>query len=79
MNQYPLHERAAKVQDETQTIGLFMEWLLRRYTLALDTGRGRLVGVNMDINKLIAEFYGIDYKAYMAEKDAMLDEIRANA
>src|SRR3990167_5820833 len=40
---------------------------------------GMLSPVRCHIESLIAEFYGIDYKAYYAEKEAMYQEIRRAA
>ena len=43
-----------------------------------DARGGELVGVGVDINKLLAEFFEIDLDKVEAEKRALLDRVRSD-
>ena len=73
----PEHDKAKKFASEMQAIGEFLDWLtsVRHLHIAsYDVDPDVLFPMPMtdlNINKLIAEFYGIDFKAYQAEKEAV--------
>lgn len=80
------YPQAAKLDDlrtEAETAGQFFERLMAKPELHLvryidDEFDGEPVPVPACLNgpELVAEFLGIDYKAYQLEKDAMLKEIQ---
>jgi hypothetical protein len=83
----PQHDLAAQYRDEMQAIGEFVEWLSydKRLTLCQLTSVGRdlagheveqFVPASYDIQRLLAEFYSIDYGAYLAEKETVLKHLR---
>ena len=85
---YPEHEKLKSVQEKSQAIGEFMEWLryTKKYTIAKwyksqwdaddEEETDRLMPEFPSIEKLLAEYYGIDLNKIEEEKRAMLDEIR---
>lgn len=118
MSDYPEHDKLREVKDESQAIGLFLDFTLPRLgngmavyermmvdcecracakltrgTLhseaELETGRyenGRMVEpvkyeqwlpTRRSIPSLLAEAFGVDEAKLNAEKDAILDELRA--
>lgn len=80
MTSYPEHEKLAKIGDQSQTVGEFLEWLTgtKGWTLAHvpDYYESTLVPVSYTITTLLAEFFDIDQTKVEAEKRAMLDEMR---
>lgn len=79
----PQHDKAKLHADEMQAIGEFLEWLptvdlhLSEWMKYPEYANKVLVQSNTDIQQLLADFYEIDYKAYLAEKDAALAYIRS--
>jgi 1-aminocyclopropane-1-carboxylate deaminase/D-cysteine desulfhydrase-like pyridoxal-dependent ACC family enzyme len=76
---YPEHEKMAKVQEKSQAIGEFIDWLEmnNRYICEYTGGRfGEYSPDRVPINRRLAEFFGIDLNIIEAEKKAMLAEIR---
>jgi hypothetical protein len=86
---YPEHEKLQAVREKSQAIGEFMQWLCDQKELHL----GRWVTTDpggtwettsferehTDIQKLLAEFFEVDLDALYAEKEAMYQELRAQA
>jgi len=95
--EYPEHMKLKAVQEKSQAIGEFLEWLSSekqihmakwldveytdidpfsdketKYTV------NELVIQPLNINEILAEYYGIDLKKIEAEKCAMLDSLRQN-
>lgn len=74
---YPEHEKLILVQDQSQSIGEFLEWLTNEKGLSFcsfDEG-----GVNeayYSNQELLAEYFGIDLYKIEQEKKQMLKEIR---
>lgn len=88
----PWHDKAKEHASEMQDIGEFIEWLTgtKHYWIAKyrDDEEGSTEGddtlypvpmTDLAINKLLAEFYGIDYKEYQAEKEAVYQYVSAKA
>lgn len=103
MADYPEHDKLLAIQDQSQAIGEFVDWLsfkgiwlmhyplrnalcdeceddeeLREYCIEhhwLRT-RNEAFAIDTPIERLLAEFFQIDYEALMDEKDAMLRALR---
>lgn len=89
---YPEHEKLKALEGDNQTCGLFLEWLLDKYTLSkphshskqcydeddLDCGLhdAEIVPISISVQKILAEYFEIDLKKLDAEKEQMLKEIR---
>lgn len=80
MNQEPFtpeHDKAKQFTDEMQKIGEFIEWLpsigihLGEWVKYPEYMNEQFVTANYNIQELLARFFGIDYKAYQAEKEAV--------
>lgn len=81
---YPQAAKLDGLRAEAETAGQFFEWLMAKPELHLvryidDEFDGEPVPVPACLSgpEVVAEFLGIDYKAYQLEKDAMLKEIQA--
>jgi hypothetical protein len=81
MDAYPEHERLKKISDKSQTCGEFIDWLESHgYRLCEpdpESPSGRYWPTHRPIRELLAAFFDIDQKRIDAEKDAMLDALRA--
>jgi hypothetical protein len=82
---YPEHQKLKAIQERSQAIGEFIEWLpqsKKKIHLAVypeddsEVPEYCLLAAHVDINELLAEFYGINLKKIETEKRAMLDEMR---
>jgi len=82
MNEYPEHEKLEKVQEKSQAIGEFLEWLNDEKGLSLAVwGEDEVIGeclypAHPSVQDLLAEFFGIDLQVLEDEKQAMLVELR---
>lgn len=72
MSEYPEHEKLAKIQDESQVIGEFLDWCADAKGVVL-TRNGPAITWN---SGLLAEFFSIDQAKIDAEKEQMLADIR---
>ena len=83
MSQYPEHDKLKAVQEESQTIGEFLDTC--GYTLAKWSKEPHLVDYAElvpvgNIQDILAEYFEIDPNKIEAEKRAMLEGMRtANA
>jgi hypothetical protein len=79
MTEYPEHEKLKKIQDKSQAIGTFLEWLGFEKEIHLCTyGEGdRLYPIPKRKEELLAEFFEIDLAKLEAEKQQMLETIRS--
>lgn len=74
----PQHDKFEPHKDAGQAIGGFLDWLLNEtpYVIAEipedATFQDRYFPVRKPIERWIAEYFGIDYDAYMREKDDLL-------
>lgn len=74
---YPEHVKLDKIKDDSQTIGLFLEWMWGRYTPCdFDEESGRHYPTSKDIIAILGEYYNIDNKVLQEEKHQMLIELR---
>ena len=89
MKRYPEHEKLAKIKDQSQSIGEFLEWLaddqrvLFRKRHECDNhcdedcdSDGCEVPYWTRVEDLLAVYFEIDPKKLSIEKDEMLAEIR---
>ena len=79
LNDYPEHEKLKKVQDESQAIGEFLEWVNyeKRYSFCyVDRKTEQWYPILETKEQLLAEFYDINLDAIEKEKRAMLEEMR---
>jgi hypothetical protein len=74
---YPEHAKLVAVREVSQAQGEFLVWLgeEKNYLLGKWTA-DEMVPVHADIQKLLAEFHGVDLNRLEAEKQAMLEELR---
>jgi len=84
MRKYPEHEKQAKVLDQSQTIGSFLDngGLGDGVVLAKwdeRPGRDNLYPIHMDINKILAAYFEIDLNKIEKEKQQMLKDLRTAA
>ena len=81
--EYPEHDKVAALQPAWQDIGVFLDWLMNEsdYHICvwgLDEWTGdELFLAKRTENELIAEFYGVDLKAYEEESRLILAQQRA--
>lgn len=77
MSEFPEHDKLQAVAEQSQAIGEFLD--LGRWTLCelrkWDDASPSFEPV--DIQKALAEYFGIDLVKIEDEKRAMLDELRA--
>lgn len=70
------------VKDRSQAIGEFIEWIRseKGWEIAsYNDGGERLWPVNTSIERLLAEFFGIDLDKVEKEKRALLNQLRRAA
>lgn len=78
MSDYPEHDKVKAIQDESQAIGAFLD--NSGYTLCeVDADLNRFVPIYRSIERILADYFGIDLDELEREKRAMLDSLRANA
>lgn len=73
MKEYPEHEKLEKIQDKSQVVGEFLDWLLMNGWSIVTTNPAM---VHKTIEEHLAEFFKIDLKKLNEEKEQMLAEIR---
>ena len=77
MTNYSEHGKLKKLGVDTQSYGYFLEWLMRRFTFCnYDDNTTLYWQEHVDVNKILAEYFEIDYNKLMEEKEQMLDELR---
>ncbi len=77
----PEHERLEKVKktdDATQLIGEFLDWLSAEKEIVLGRWdyRDSLVPVREPVQRLLAEYFGVNENALEGEKQALLAHLR---
>lgn len=79
MSDYPEHDKARESRPYSQKIGEFVEWLAeeKQIWLRSDDDSRHPRCHNNDLMMLLHEFFEIDYEAFHAEKDRMLEVQRA--
>ena len=84
---YPEHEKMKEVQEDSQIIGEFLEWLKSEYELcifregidnclACEEEIDGYIPVSLKIEKILADYYDIDLDKIEKEKRQMLEEIK---
>ncbi len=81
MSDYPEHDKLAKIAEQSQTCGEFLEWLVSEKKIQLaqldgQPGYERLWPAGYNATDLLAEFFGIDQSKIETEKRAMLAKMR---
>ena len=82
--QYPEHEKLKAVQNDSQTIGEFLEWLCGPKQVELAVWREgeerdddeQLRPINVNKEKILADYFDIDLVKLESEKRKMLAELR---
>lgn len=84
MAEYPEHEKLLQVQDKSQAIGEFLDWLQNEEKVTL-CKLGKPFGedaityytpIHESIDWLLAKYFGIDLDLLSQEKAKMLERIR---
>lgn len=80
----PELNKISKVKDKSQTIGQFLDWLIQEKGYCVADWKKfdgydneQLVSVNLDINKILEEYFEIDGKKAEEERQGILQEIRS--
>ena len=76
----PQHDKWDAVKDQVQAVADFLEWLNSEkdlYVAQYGSNGQYMLFALWDKQKVIAEFFDIDYDAYQAEKDAVLEHVRS--
>lgn len=77
MNQYPEHEKLAKVKDKSQAAGDFLAWLRDEKKLILCREiDDELMPEFPQFEKLLGEFFEINLNVIEDEKRAMLAQLQ---
>jgi hypothetical protein len=81
MSDYPMHEKLAQVQEKSQAIGEFLEFLniSKKFWLCQvggEEGNHYFFPASYDEQRLIGEFFGIDIDKLEEEKKSMLKTLR---
>ena len=75
MLEYPEHERLKVVQQLSQTVGPFLEWLAQDLGYVIVTRRdGKPVCMSYRTETLLAQFFSIDHEVIAAEKKRMQED-----
>jgi hypothetical protein len=83
---YPLHEQMKALESERRGVQTAIDWITEQgYAICEDRWKDKpthdeeFTPIRLRTDKLVAAILEIDYDAFMAEKDAMLEEIRSPA
>lgn len=82
VTQYPEHEKLHSVKEQSQAIGEFLTWIQEEKGIVLCNylGPGKIQDVyaptDANIEKLLAEYFGINLNVLEQEKRQMLNEFR---
>ncbi len=81
---YPQHAKLRAVKEESQAIGAFLDWLQHerepRVLLCNQEPGDNFPGIDWTatpVEKLLAEYFGVNLVELENEKERMLDAIRA--
>jgi hypothetical protein len=82
-SKYPLHERMKTLMGERNGVQMAIDWIAEQgYEICEDRWKDKpthdeeFTPIRLRTERLVAAILEIDYDAFMAEKDAMLEEIR---
>ncbi|RWR30466.1 hypothetical protein D2T29_12405 [Sinirhodobacter populi] len=78
----PEHEKLKAIKPLSQAIGIFIEWLGQNGMTICSENRSpyrpdEYVPIQRTTEKLLADHFEIDLNRLAAEKEAMLEEVRA--
>ena len=76
---YSEHEKLKEIQDQSQIIGEFLEWLGYEHEYFICEKLGQLqewYPISQNHQKLLAQFFDIDLDKLEQEKRQMLEELR---
>lgn len=74
---YPEHEKLSNIQQQSQFLGEFMEYIQSKNIVLAQYGEfDRLYPINKSINIFLAEMFNIDLKKIDEEKNQMIEELR---
>jgi hypothetical protein len=80
MSEYPEHEKLAAIQDKSQAIGEFLEWLnsdgVRLSRWDERPGWDMLQPDTEGTTAILARYFGIDIKRLDDEKRKMLESVK---
>lgn len=79
---YPEHDKLSEVSERSQEIGAFLDFGLPKMGLVVCEvieidGEEQLIPMRRSIQSVLAEYFGIDQAKIDAEKEAMLEAMRA--
>jgi hypothetical protein len=78
--QYPEHEKLKVVQDQSQQIGNFLDWLSENQLTICNLTSGRIedqyLPTRRNQEELLADYFDIDLQKIESEKRKMLKELR---
>jgi hypothetical protein len=79
---WPEHDKQSAVKDTSQAIGEFVDWLATQgiYLLRFNSPTAASSCDHthpVELRRLLAEFFDIDLDVINAEKEAMIDTLRA--
>ena len=80
MNEYPECEKMAAIQDKSQVIGEFIEWMRSEQEFEICTYSDysrEYVPSSMSIEILLAKFFNIDLNKVEEEKRQILKQLRS--
>lgn len=78
-DKYPEHEKMAKVIDQSQVIGAFLDAMSEKGIELCEYSEGdggMMFPVRKSIEQILADYFEINLKKIEAEKRAMLESIR---
>lgn len=75
--EYPEHEKMKVVQDDSQVIGDFIEWLYSRDFSICELDGNSFYRTHYSIERLLASYFNIDLKKIEQEKLTMLNSLKA--
>ena len=79
MSDYPQADKVQEVREDSQMLGSFLEWLMEKYTLCRFYADDESAGYcqeYIDISRILAEYFGIDYDEYQNELVQILEDFR---
>lgn len=81
MSEFPELDKMLEVQEQSQAIGEFLEWLQSQGIILarFDDESDALVGTHRSIERLLADYFEIDLDAAEREKSLMLERIRSGS
>lgn len=79
----PELDKISKVRDKSQAIGSFIDWLFQEKNFHIaewkkddEFDEEQLVTINLDINKILEEYFEIDGRKAEKERQGILEELR---